>query len=107
MAADKFLRTDTLLILLMGLGAFIFDTAGGILFAKFINLFRKDKINPLVGAAGISAFPMSARVMHKLAQADDRQTFILMQAVSANVAGQLGSIVAGGMVLAIIPMLVN
>ncbi len=107
MTAAKFLQTDTILILLMGLAAFIFDTAGGVLFAKFINLFLKKKINPLVGAAGISAFPMSARVMHKLAQADDKQTFILMQAVSANVAGQLGSIVAGGMVLAIVPMLVR
>lgn len=107
MTAAKFLQTDTLLILLMGLAAFIFDTAGGVLFAKFLNLFLKKKINPLVGAAGISAFPMSARVMHKLAQADDKQTFILMQAVSANVAGQLGSIVAGGMVLAVVPMLMR
>ncbi len=107
MTAAKFLQTDTLLILLMGLVAFIFDTAGGVLFAKFLNLFLKKKINPLVGAAGISAFPMSARVMHKIAQADDRQTFILMQAVSANVAGQLGSIIAGGMVLAVVPMLVG
>jgi oxaloacetate decarboxylase beta subunit len=106
MTAAKFLQTDTLLILLMGLVAFIFDTAGGVLF-RSLNLFLKKKINPLVGAAGISAFPMSARVMHKIAQADDRQTFILMQAVSANVAGQLGSIIAGGMVLAVVPMLVG
>ncbi len=107
MTAEKFLSPATLLILLMGLVAFVFDTAGGVLFAKFINLFLKNKINPMIGAAGISAFPMSARVIHRMAQAEDHQTFILMQAVSANVSGQLGSIMAGGLVLALVPVLIS
>jgi sodium ion-translocating decarboxylase, beta subunit len=106
MLAEKFLQWQTLLILAMGLVAFIFDTAGGVLFAKFLNLFRKDKINPMIGAAGISAFPMSARVIQKMAQKEDPTNFILMQSVSANVSGQLGSIIAGGLILAIVPLLV-
>lgn len=109
MEADKFLRPETLLILAMGLVAFVFDTAGGVLFAKFLNLFRKEgnKFNPMIGAAGISAFPMSARVIQKIAQKEDPTNFVLMQAVSANVSGQLGSIVAGGLILALVPMLVH
>ena len=107
MVADKFLRWDTLLIMGLGLFAFVFDTAGGVLFAKFLNIFRKNKINPMVGAAGISAFPMSARVIQKMAKAEDPYNFILMQAISANVAGQLGSIVAGGMVITLIGMLIG
>jgi oxaloacetate decarboxylase beta subunit len=107
MKAEAFLTPVTLLILLMGLVAFVFDTAGGVLFAKFLNLFLKTKINPMIGAAGISAFPMSARVIHRMAQEEDFQTFILMQAVSANVSGQLGSIMAGGMVLALVPVLIT
>ncbi len=107
MKADQFLQPTTLLILLMGLGAFIFDTAGGVLFAKFLNLFRKEKINPMVGAAGISAFPMSARVVQKLATKEDPNTFVLMHAVSANVSGQLGSVIAGGIILALVPYLVG
>ncbi len=107
MTAEKFLTPATLVILLMGLVAFIFDTAGGVLFAKFINLFLKQKINPMIGAAGISAFPMSARVIHKIAQEEDFRTFVLMQAVSANVSGQLGSIMAGGLVLALVPVLIQ
>ena len=107
MSADKFLNVTTLMILGMGLVAFIFDTAGGVLFAKFLNLFRKEKINPMVGAAGISAFPMSARVIQKMATAEDPNTFIIMQAVGANVSGQLGSVMAGGIVLAIVPLLVG
>lgn len=109
MTADSFLRPETLLILAMGLVAFIFDTAGGVLFAKFLNLFRKEgnKFNPMIGAAGISAFPMSARVIQKIAQKEDPTNFVLMQAVSANVSGQLGSIIAGGLVLALVPMLVH
>lgn len=107
MTAEKFLTPVTLVILAMGLAAFIFDTAGGVLFAKFLNLFLKNKINPMIGAAGISAFPMSARVVHKMAQEEDHQTFILMQAVSANVSGQLGSIMAGGLVLALVPVLID
>jgi len=107
MSYEKFLRKETLLIMLMGLVAFIFDTVGGVLFAKLINLFSKEKINPMIGAAGISAFPMSARVVHKMALKEDYSNFILMQAVSANVAGQLGSIIAGAMVLALVPWLLN
>lgn len=104
---EKFLSPATLMILAMGLVAFIFDTAGGVLLAKFMNLFVKEKINPMVGAAGISAFPMSARIVQKMATKEDPQNFILMQAVGANVAGQLGSIVAGGMVLALVPWLLS
>jgi len=102
MSADKFLNVDTLKIIAMGLVAFVFDTAGGVMFAKFLNLFSKNKINPMVGAAGISAFPMSSRVIQKEAQKADPTNFILMQAVSANVAGQIGSIIAGGLILALV-----
>lgn len=109
MLADNFLRPETLLILAMGLVAFVFDTAGGVMFAKFLNLFRKkdNKFNPMIGAAGISAFPMSARVIQRMAQKEDPTNFVLMQAVSANVSGQLGSIVAGGLILALVPILVG
>lgn len=107
MVADKFLDPTTLLILLLGLFAFVFDTAGGVLFAKFLNLFRKKKINPMVGAAGISAFPMSSRVIAKMALKEDPSNFILMQSTSANVSGQLGSIVAGGMVITLVTMLIG
>jgi carboxybiotin decarboxylase len=106
MVAANFLRWDTLLILALGLLAFVFDTAGGVLFAKFINLFRKNKVNPMIGAAGISAFPMSARVIQKMAKAEDPYNFILMQSISANVSGQLGSIVAGGLVITLISMMI-
>lgn len=102
MQAENFLTTQTLLILALGLVAFIFDTVGGVLFAKFLNLFSKRKINPMVGAAGISAFPMSARVIHKLGQEEDKQNFLLMHAVSANVAGQIGSVIAGGLILSLV-----
>ncbi len=109
MRASEFLQWQTLIILALGLFAFVFDTAGGVLFAKFLNLFRKegDKINPMVGAAGISAFPMSARVIQKMATEEDGNTFVIMQAVSANVSGQLGSVMAGGIVLAIVPVLMG
>ena len=107
MVADKFLDPTTLLILGLGLFAFVFDTAGGVLFAKFLNLFRKKKINPMVGAAGISAFPMSSRVIAKMALKEDPSNFILMQSTSANVSGQLGSIVAGGMVITLVTMLLG
>lgn len=102
MTAEAFLNWKTLLIMLMGLVAFVFDTAGGVLFAKFLNLFRKEKINPMVGAAGISAFPMSARVIQKMAKDEDPMNFVLMQSVAANVSGQLGSVVAGSMILVLI-----
>ncbi|MBQ8537991.1 MAG: sodium ion-translocating decarboxylase subunit beta, partial [Clostridia bacterium] len=107
MVADKFLQLETLLIMGLGLVAFILDTAGGVLFAKLLNVFRKNKINPMIGAAGISAFPMSARVIQKMAKEDDPNNFILMQATSANVAGQLGSIVAGGMMITLVTMLLG
>ena len=104
---ESFLNASTLMILAMGLVAFVFDTAGGVMLAKLMNLFSKEKVNPMVGAAGISAFPMSARIVQKMAKKEDPTNFILMQAVGANVAGQLGSIVAGGMVLALVPWLLS
>lgn len=107
MVAENFLRLDTLLIMALGLFAFIFDTAGGVLFAKLLNLVRRRKVNPMIGAAGISAFPMSSRVVAKMALKEDPSNFILMQATSANVAGQLGSIVAGGMVITLVSMLLK
>jgi len=99
MRADVFVTWKTLLILVLGLIAFIFDTIGGVLFAKFINLFRKNKINPMVGAAGISAFPMSARVVQKLAIKEDPTNHLLMHAIGANVSGQIASVLAGGIIL--------
>lgn len=107
MKAENFLKPETLMIMGMGLVAFIFDTAGGVLFAKFLNLFLKNKVNPMIGAAGISAFPMSSRVVQQMAKKEDPSNFIIMQAVSANVAGQLGSIVAGGILLALVPALLG
>ncbi|MDD3839451.1 MAG: sodium ion-translocating decarboxylase subunit beta [Clostridia bacterium] len=102
MSAQYFLSSSTVLILGMGLIAFILDTAGGVLFAKFLNLFVKDKFNPMIGACGISAFPMSARVIQKMANKEDPQNFILMQAAAANVSGQIGSIIAGGVILKLV-----
>lgn len=102
MNAEGFLNYQTLLIMGLGLVAFIFDTAGGVLLAKFINLFRKEKINPMIGAAGISAFPMSGRVVAKMALQEDRGNYIIMQAIGANASGQIGSIIAGGVVLAVV-----
>lgn len=102
MTAEGFLNLDTLLIMLMGLVAFIFDTAGGVLLAKFINLFKQEKINPMIGAAGISAFPMAGRVIAKMALAEDKGNYIIMQAIGANASGQIGSIIAGGIVLAVV-----
>lgn len=101
MTADAFLRPQTLMILFMGLLAFVFGTATGVIFGKIVNIFAKKKINPMIGAAGVSAFPMSARVVQKLAHDADPNNFILMQAVSANVSGQLGSAIAGGCIIAI------
>ena len=99
MTAEKFLNRDTLLILLLGLVAFIFDTAGGVLFAKFLNIFLKKKINPMIGAAGISAFPMSGRIVHKMGLAEDPQNFLLMHSIGVNVSGQIASVIAGGLIL--------
>lgn len=102
MTAAEFLRVDTLLILGLGLIAFVFDTVGGVLFAKIMNLFVKNKVNPMIGAAGISAFPMSARIIQKMGQQEDPQNFLLMHAVGANVSGQIASVIAGGIILNII-----
>jgi len=99
MTADKFLKLDTLLILGLGLIAFVVDTAGGVLFAKLINLFSKKKINPMIGAAGISAFPMSGRIVHKMGLEEDPQNFLLMHSIGVNVSGQIASVIAGGIIL--------
>ncbi|HEX6914321.1 MAG TPA: sodium ion-translocating decarboxylase subunit beta, partial [Chitinophagaceae bacterium] len=106
MTAERFVRLDTLMIIGLGLVAFIFDTFGGVLFAKLVNVFRAEgnKINPMIGACGISAFPMSARVVHNMGQKEDQFNFLLMHAVSSNVGGQIGSVVAGGLILALIPL---
>jgi oxaloacetate decarboxylase beta subunit len=102
MSAATFLQVNTLMILVIGFLAFVFDTAGGVLFAKLINLFLKKKINPMIGAAGISAFPMSARIVHKMAQKEDPTNFILMPAIGANVSGQIGSIIAGAVLISLL-----
>ena len=103
MSADKFLNTSTLLILGLGLIAFVIDTAGGVLFAKLFNavlkLLKKDPINPMIGAAGISAFPMSGRIVHKMGMEADNQNFLLMHAIGVNVSGQIASVIAGSLVL--------
>ncbi len=97
--AKDFINARTLLILGLGLLAFIFDTIGGVVFAKIFNLFAKNKINPMIGAAGISAFPMSARVVHKMGLSEDNQNFLLMHSIGVNVSGQIASVIAGGMIL--------
>lgn len=102
MQADQFLTWETGMILALGLVAFIFDTIGGVLFAKFINLFAKHKINPMIGACGISAFPMSSRVVHKMGLKEDPQNFLLMHAAGVNVGGQIASVIAGGLILNLI-----
>ena len=99
MRAEYFLTPNTLLILGLGLVAFIMDTAGGVLFAKFLNLFLKNKINPMIGAAGISAFHMSGRIVHKMGLQEDPQNFLLMHSIGVNVSGQIASVIAGGLVL--------
>ena len=103
MTADKFVAPETLLILALGLVAFVFDTVGGVLFAKLINLFlpADKKLNPMIGAAGISAFPMSGRVVNQMGLAEDNQNFLLMYSISVNVSGQIASVVAGGLLLAL------
>ena len=102
MQAENFLSPETLMILALGLFAFVFDTVGGVMCAKFINLFSKNKINPMVGAAGISAFPMSARVVHKMGLKEDNQNFLLMHSIGVNVSGQIASVIAGGLLLTLI-----
>lgn len=103
MRAETFITFNTFLIMGLGLLAFIFDTIAGVLFAKFLNLFLKDKINPMIGAAGISAFPMSSRVIQKLGLEADSQNHLLMHAVGANVSGQIASVIAGGVIIGLVP----
>ena len=107
MKAEKFVRVETMMILLLGLLAFVFDSIAGVLFAKLMNLFTKNKVNPMIGAAGISAFPMSARVIQRLGQEADPQNHLLMHAVGANVAGQIASVIAGGGVLGLVPTMIG
>ena len=109
MQAEKFVRWDTLLIMALGLVAFVFDSIGGVLFAKLMNLFLPEgkKFNPMIGAAGISAFPMSARVIQKMGLEEDNQNHLLMHAVGANVAGQIGSVVAGGILLTLAKTMIH
>ena len=102
LAADKFLNPETLGILALGLIAFIIGTASGVLLAKLMNLFSKDKINPLIGSAGVSAVPMAARVSNKVGLESNPQNFLLMHAMGPNVAGVIGSAVAAGVLLALV-----
>ena len=99
MRADQFVNLQTIMIMALGLFAFVFDTIAGVVFAKILNIFSKTKINPMVGAAGISAFPMSARIVEKMGIAANNQNHLLMHAVGANVSGQVASAVAGGIIL--------
>ena len=99
MQADQFVTVETLLIMLIGIFAFVADTVGGVLLAKFMNLFLKEKVNPMIGGAGISAFPMSSRVVQKMAMEEDPGNVLLMHAAGANVSGQIASVVAGGLVI--------
>jgi sodium ion-translocating decarboxylase beta subunit len=105
MSGENFLTVQVAMIMALGAVAFVFDTAGGVLFAKLLNLLRSEKINPMIGACGISAFPMSGRVIAKMALKEDPSNFIIQHAIGVNVAGQIASVVAGGLVLALIPAL--
>ena len=104
MAAEQFLKVETLIIMGLGLVAFLFDTAGGVMVAKLINLFlpKGKKLNPMIGAAGISAFPMSSRVIHKMGLKEDPQNFLLMHTVGVNVSGQIASVIAGGLIMRLV-----
>ncbi len=103
MRAEVFVRVETLMIMLLGILAFVFDTIAGVMFAHLINLFSKNKINPMVGAAGISAFPMSARVIQRLGLQADPYNHLLMHAAGANVSGQIASVIAGGVIIGLVP----
>ena len=102
MQADAFITWQTLLILALGLVGFVFDTVGGVLFAKLLNLFSKKKVNPMIGAAGISAFPMASRMVHKMGRDEDPYNFLLMHAAGANVSGQIASVIAGGLIITLV-----
>ena len=103
MKAESFVSVKTVLIMCLGLLAFVFDTIAGATFAKFLNLFLKQKINPMVGAAGISAFPMSSRVIQRMGLEADPQNHLLMHAAGANVSGQIASVIAGGVIIGLVP----
>ncbi len=102
MRAEDFVQVDTLLVMAIGLAAFVMDTIGGVMLAKVMNIFLKKKINPMVGAAGISAFPMASRVVQKMAQEENPGNIIIMQAAGANVAGQVSSAIAGGLIIQLV-----
>ena len=102
MKAEDFVRVETIMIMVIGLFAFVMDTIGGVMLAKFMNLFLKKKINPMIGGAGISAFPMSSRVVQKLAMQEDPTNILIMHAAGANVSGQIASVVAGGLVISLV-----
>lgn len=103
MRAEDFLTVQTIFILVLGLVAFIFDTIGGVLFAKLLNIFLKKKINPMIGACGISAFPMSARVITQMGMKEDPTNILIMPATGVNVSGQVASVIVGGLLLGLIP----
>lgn len=105
MQAENFVQIETIMIMVIGLFAFVMDTIGGVIFAKIINLFLKKKINPMIGGAGISAFPMSSRVVQRVAMEEDPSNIILMHAAGANVSGQIASVIAGGMVINLVTSL--
>ena len=107
MKASDFLQVDTLVIIGLGLVAFVFDTFGGVMVAKIMNLFSKEKINPMIGAAGLSAFPMSARVVHKMGLEEDNQNFLLMHSIGVNVSGQIASVIAGGLILSLVKAMIG
>lgn len=102
MKAESFVTWETAIILGLGLLAFVFDTVAGVMFAKFMNLFSKKKINPMIGAAGISAFPMSARVIQKMGLKEDPSNHLLMHAIGANVSGQIASAIVGGLIIGLV-----
>jgi len=106
MKSADFVQPSTLLILGLGIFAFVFDTAGGVLIAKLLNRFMPEnkRINPMIGACGISAFPMSARVIHSMGQKEDPTNYLLMPAISSNVGGQIGSVIVGGLILMLVPL---
>ncbi len=102
MSAEKFLKTEVIFIFFLGLFAFMVSTATGVLLAKLMNLFIKEKINPLLGAAGVSAVPMAARVVHKVGAEADKKNYLLMYAMGPNVAGVIGTVIAAGIFLTIL-----
>lgn len=102
MKAENFVKVETLMIMAIGLFAFVMDTIGGVMLAKIMNLFRKQKINPMIGGAGISAFPMSSRVIQKIAMEEDPTNILIMHSAGSNVSGQIASVVAGGLIISLV-----